>query len=468
MSEHYTLKYASLLAAMVIGANLAHAAVTADEAKKLGTSLTSFGAEKAGNSDGSIPEYTGGLKSIAGHDPKTSRAYPDPFASEKPQYSIDPRNMAKYEALLTEGAKAMLKKYPSYRMDVYSTQRTARYPDWIAENSVKNATTVSLAGEVQGDALKGAAADGMPYAGVPFPIPKNGYEVMWNHKMRVSAPVVHIMSNAALVDSNGGVTPLPRADQYNLSPWWDKSGELRKKTFNATMGFSTELVTPPSQAGTYFLNYYLPSAEENGQKIWFYSPGQRRVRRAPEFAYDIPISSYGGVMFWDELNGFVGRLDRFNFTLVGKKEMIVPYNDFVLTNNAPIAKVATKGHVNPDTVRWEKRRVWVVEADRKDGARHAYKKRRFYVEEDCWCIVANEAYDDSNNLWRVGFVYTFPTYDTGGVSNHVWTYNDLNKGNYFVINLAGPDEGSFFHSYSSSEGLPFPTTAEGVQSRGVR
>ena len=44
------------------------AAVTAEEAKQLGTSLTEFGAEQAGNADGSIPAYTGGLEKVAGYD----------------------------------------------------------------------------------------------------------------------------------------------------------------------------------------------------------------------------------------------------------------------------------------------------------------------------------------------------------------------------------------------------------------
>ena len=53
------------LAIASIAAGNALAAVSADEAKQLGTTLTAVGAEKAGNKDGTIPEYTGGIKAPA-------------------------------------------------------------------------------------------------------------------------------------------------------------------------------------------------------------------------------------------------------------------------------------------------------------------------------------------------------------------------------------------------------------------
>ena len=49
--------------------NGASAAVSPDEAKQLGTTLTAVGAEKAGNTDGTIPEYAGGIKPPADFKP---------------------------------------------------------------------------------------------------------------------------------------------------------------------------------------------------------------------------------------------------------------------------------------------------------------------------------------------------------------------------------------------------------------
>lgn len=461
LKRSLTLKSCAVASVCALIGSAASAAVTADEAKALGTTLTQFGAEKSANADGSIPAYTGGIKPPAGYG-KDSEQYIDPFKDEKPLYTVDAKNESTYASMLTEGTKAMLQKYPSYRLNVYPTHRSVWYPDWVQENSVKNATGAKLSGEVEGDSVKGGAADDLPFAGVPFPIPKNGYEVMWNHKMSYGAPITHMKASAWLVGPSGGINGLPVTDEFFVRPWYDKTGYLRKETFNAINGFSTVLTDPPSSAGIRFLNYYLATANDGGQKIWFYTPGQRRVRAAPEFAYDIPIASYGGVLLWDEVYGFVGRMDRFDFKLVGKKEMLIPYNDFELTNQLPAKDTLDAKHLKPEAVRWEKHRVWVVTATRKEGARHVYSKRTFYVDEDCWCVVANESYDNAGNLWRVGYTYTYPTYDVGGVDNTAWSYNDLIKGNYFVVNIGHKDPGFFMRSYTSAEGLPVKLTPQAV------
>ena len=444
------------------------AAVSAEEAKKLGTTLTEFGAEKAGNADGTIPAYTGGITTLPAGYKKGADQYVDPYKDEKPLYTIDSKNAAKYSAVLTEGAKAMLALYPTYRLDVYPTHRSMAYPGWVLENSVKNATTAKLVGEVEGDSMAGAAPDGLPFAGVPFPIPKTGYEVMWNHKLGYGPAVSHQATSAWLVDSSGSVTTLPTVSGVYLRPWYDRSGKLRKETFDAVFGFSSTLTGPPSSAGIHFLNYYLANSAEGGQKVWFYTPGQRRVRAAPEFNYDIPIASYGGVLVWDEIFGFVGRMDRFDFKLAGKKEMIVPYNVFGVTNTMLSKDILGGKHLTPESVRWEKHRVWVVEATRKPSARHAYAKRIFYVDEDSWCIVASEAYDSGGKLWRAANILTFPTYDVGGVNNTSWNFNDLIKGNYFVVDMGAKDPGNFMRSYTSGEGVPMKLTPQAVAAGSVR
>jgi hypothetical protein len=186
----------------VMSMQMASAAVSPEEAKQLGTTLTKLGAEKAGNSEGSIPAYTGGLQS------STLKVGEDPFAAEKPLYTINASNMAKYEAMLSEGTKTLLKRYPDYRVNVYPTHRTMSFPDWVLENTVKNATTAKLGGPVEGDDLLGEGPDGMPHPGVPFPIPKTGYEVMWNNTAKYSPPLGHIRWSGFLVDESGRTTEL--------------------------------------------------------------------------------------------------------------------------------------------------------------------------------------------------------------------------------------------------------------------
>jgi hypothetical protein len=441
---------AVFVAAAAMVAQSAFAAVSPEEAKALGAQMTKFGADAGKNADGSIPAYTGGLKSLG--RVTEGEHYKDPFADEKPLYSITSKNMGEYEGLLNPGTQALIKRYPTYRVDVYPTHRTMTYPDWFADNSVKNATTAKIAGEIEGDKVIGSAPDGMPFQGIPFPVPKTGYEVMWNYKLRFAPAVSMLKPSAWLVDSGGTVSELPGFEAAYLHPWSDQSGKLRKETYDSYFGFSTRLTSPPTSNGIHFLNYYTPDAA-SAQPVWIYTPGQRRVRKAPEFAYDIPIAAYAGILMWDEFLGFQGRMDRFSFKLVGKKEMIVPYNTFGMSTTKAPNQIVAKDHVNPDAMRWEKRRVWVVESTRKDGVRHAYSRRNFYVEEDCWCIVATESFDNAGKLWRVSQLFNFPVYDVGGMNNEAYLFADLIKGNYFVANIGRGDKNHYVVSYPSSEGL---------------
>ncbi|MFA4917196.1 MAG: DUF1329 domain-containing protein [Syntrophales bacterium] len=441
------------------------AAVSADEARQLGTTLTEFGAEKAGNADGSIPAYTGGLKMDRGK----GRSYADPFKNEKPLYTIDASNVDKYASLLTQGTKAMIKRFPdTYKVHVYPTHRTVRYPSWVLENNIKNATTAKLGGEFEGDNMIGADKKGLPFAGIPFPIPKTGYEVMWNHMLQIEPPVVNFACLALLVDTTGYASKFGGITHYHLHPWYEKSGEIREQTNDALFGFSSTMKFPPSQAGTHFLNLYMPNAAEGGQRVWFYTPGQRRVRRAPEFAYDVPIASYGGVFCWDEVFGFVGRMDRFDFKIIGRKEMIIPYNVFGITNSATLDEQAGVKHVNPSTVRWEKHRVWVVDSTRKAGKRHVYSRRTFYIDEDSWAIAVSDSYDSAGKLWRITNLYLYPPYDAFGIINGTWSISDLAKGNYVVINTGRQEPGNFIKVYTDSAGLGIPLTPQAVAAGGVR
>lgn len=457
-------RYQSMLALAIsiLAANTGYAAVSEAEAGKLGQELTRFGAEQGANADGSIPAYGGGL---IGQQKANPDLYDDPFAGDEKLYSITKDNMAEYDQYLSAGTKAMLERFPTYRLDVYPTRRSMGYPEWFLDNTVKNATTAKLGGAVEGDKVEGAADDGLPYQGIPFPIPKNGYEVMWNHLFRFAPAITQFRSSNWLVDHGGSRNFLATNDGSYLHPWSEESGKFRGKTYDAVFGFHNLIAAPPTSAGTQFLNYYTPDAAAPAP-IWIYTPGQRRVRKAPEFAYDIPMTAYGGVLFWDEPWGFTGRMDRFDFKLVGKKELIVPYN--VLGQQLHSDKVLAESHINPDVVRWEKRRVWMVEADRKDKARHAYKKRVFMVEEDCWCLVQTESYDNSGALWKVQDLLNLPAYDTGGMINNSFVANDLIKGNYVLINVGAEEPGNYLRGYSNDEGLVLRLTPRAVSGASVR
>ncbi|MCT9810845.1 DUF1329 domain-containing protein [Acidovorax sp. Be4] len=416
-----------LAVALALQLCTAFAAVTPDEAKQLGGPLTAFGAIKAASADGKIPEYTGGLsKPPAGFDPKSGE-WPDPFKNEKPLLSITPANMAQHADKLTNGVQALLKQYPSFRIDVYPTHRTMQYPDWVLKNTFKNATTAKLAGKVQGDGVEGA------YGGVPFPIPKNGHEVMWNNSLSFQRTEIAVKNPGQyLVDTSGGRSELPIVPYYSYSPYYDPDLAGEKSQGAAHTKIWSEVTAPPTMAGTAFVINYPYNYSESDQQVWVYTPGQRRVRMAPEYRYDTPYAQNGGVLFWDELALFRGRMDRFDFKLVGKKELYIPYNSY-RTPSAPVDTAFGPKHINPDTIRFEQHRVWVVEATLKPGSRHAYSKRMFYIDEDSWALIEADGYDQDGKLWRVGLASTFNFYDGGGGHfSAAVSFYDLQKGNYFA------------------------------------
>ncbi len=107
------LKISVLAAMMVLAwAVFAFAAATPEEAAQLGKNLTLFGAEAAGNKDGSIPAYTGGLKTPPANYNPGSGFRPDPYVDERPLFSITANNMGQYADKLTDGVKYLLKKWP--------------------------------------------------------------------------------------------------------------------------------------------------------------------------------------------------------------------------------------------------------------------------------------------------------------------------------------------------------------------
>ena len=115
--------------ALVFGGTAAvlWAALTPEEAARLGADLTPIGAEKAGNADGTIPPWEGGITTWPeGYKPGDH--HPDPFPDDPILFTITGQNADQYADKLTPGQMALLKTYDTYKMNVYRTRRTASYP----------------------------------------------------------------------------------------------------------------------------------------------------------------------------------------------------------------------------------------------------------------------------------------------------------------------------------------------------
>ncbi|MES3021555.1 MAG: DUF1329 domain-containing protein [Pseudomonadota bacterium] len=396
----------------------AQAAVGPDEAKQLGNNLTAVGAEKAGNKDGSIPAYAGGLTAPPAGYRKGDGIRPDPFAGEKPLFSVDAKNMAQYAGQLTEGVKALMKRYPSYRLDVYPTHRTAAFPKYVADNTAKCALSAKTANG--GISMTGCLA------GFPFPIPKDGFEAMWNHQVRFNGQSYTLKFQSFNVDASGGVNMAAAGTVIQEYPYWD-SGKTATDTY---FKLKVNYTGPARRNGEAIMVVDPLDYAARGRRAWQYLPGQRRVKLAPQIAFDAPNPSTAGATTYDDSFIFSGSMERYNFKLIGKKEMFVPYNAYKLAYASTPENVFKPNHLNPDVVRWERHRVWVVEATLAEGKRHIYSKRTFYLDEDSWVAVSSDAYDGRGQLYRSGFAYIAPSYELPAPFADMNGHYDLAAGIY--------------------------------------
>lgn len=415
---------AMAVTAMLCGASLA---ASPQEAERLGKDLTPVGAEKAGNKDGSIPAWPGRQAQGPGWSHGQNRAAAWKDKGEKPLYSISAANVDKYADKLTPGQVQLIKQTPGYRMDVYPTHRSCANPDFVEQNTKKNATAAKLGAD--GWSLKEGF---MP--GIPFPIPKSGAEAMWNYKMKYAGIGFEWARNF--------ITLSPRKGSSD----WVQAGATQTYFFPWGAKGSTALADlPPIEYYTYFA-YESPVAlagqalaiayytDRVGSDTFYYFPGQRRVRRMPSYSYDAPQIGFENQYTLDEPRMFNGTIDRFDWKLVGKKEIYVGYNSFgIYDPKAKFNDVVKPDGIDPAARRYELHRVWVVEATVKAGVRHVVPKRTFYLDEDSWSISVAEDFDANGKLWKLRESFVIPVYETASCDNPAFVQYNMLEGGRFVF-----------------------------------
>lgn len=450
------MKAITLLGAAAISAMslLAHAAVTPEEAAKLKTTLTPFGAERAGNKDGSIPEWTGGYTTpVPGFVNGGKR--PDPFAADKPAYAITAKNYEQYADKLSEGSKLMFKRHADFRMDVYATRRTFAAPQYMYDRTAKSATTVTMVDGAGGPIPKGYAG------GIAFPIPKTGEEVMTNHQLRWNGGGSSQTNRGYIITAEGKVIfsaenliegVYPHNQETPVGADWD--------------GYRTQFrittLAPLISKGSATLAW--GNIDNDKALTWTYLTGQRRVRKLPNSCCDTPAPNAAGTLIFDEVQLWEGKLDRFDWKLVGKKELIIPAN----TNRTMQPKEADliKPHfLNPDHVRWELHRVWVVEATLRAGQRHVYAKTTYYVDEDSWIMVLSDRYDAQNTLAKTMLALPFVLPEYPMTSSVSFASYDLTTGAWSVQNLLNEQASQYkvVKKFPSNHFSPDALEAEGVR-----
>jgi hypothetical protein len=444
-----------IIACACASAGGAWAALTAEQAARLGKDLTPLGAEAAGNADGSIPRWDGGYTQVPpGFEP--GKHYPDPFAADKPLLTITAANADEHKSRLTDGAYAMLKRYAGYKMPVYATRRSAAFPKCHYEETRQCAAVATLAGG--GNGVTGCVG------GVPFPVPKDGNEAIWNTLLRYRGDTFGMQWAQAALTRDGDFALVKFEYEYDFS-YGNCSKPANQREPNKILNYLQTATAPARLAGQILLVHETVDQHKEPRSAWTYNPGQRRVRLAPNVAYDNPGTAAEGLRVNDDFGMFNGATDRYDWRLLGKREMYVPYNSYKLSDPAlKYRDILKPGHLNQDLARYELHRVWIVEATLKAGTGHIYSKRVFYIDEDSWAIVATDKYDGRGQLWRHAEMHPMVFYNLPMLFTSVEVHYDILDGRYIASWLKN-EEKLIYEPLKRTAGDYTPSNLRGVGTR---
>ena len=396
----------------------------------LGPGLTPVGAEQGANKDGSIPVWSGGHPRSG----KLSGEFPhdEQIDGDKPLLTITRANYTQYGERLTEGHKELFKRYTDYRMNVYPTRRTVGFPDFIYQATAANAAACKLVGSDEPDGCK---------QGFPFPQPKSGAEVIWNHKLKYRGEAVVRFNNQFIVQPDGSYQATKIIEKVKFYYATSRNPVVLRNGGGEFLRYLSQTLSPARLAGTFILLQDKAGTGDSGRAAWLYTPGLKRLRRAPTVQYDNPYEGTDGNQFYDQVDMFNGALDRYNWKLVGKKEFYLPYNSNRIAGNTVKYKdLVRPHHLNQDLPRYELHRYWVVEGTVKPTTSHTFKLRRFYVDEDSWNIEAVDCYDNKDQLYKFqeGHLVTTPSVQAATTVPEV--IYDFNSGRYIVTAAFNEDQ----------------------------
>ncbi|MES2869624.1 MAG: DUF1329 domain-containing protein [Pseudomonadota bacterium] len=408
------------------------AKVTAEEAAQLGKNLTCVGAERAGNAAGTIPAYTGEfVDRVPGwnHTLYSGDQPVDPFKDEAPVLVLTSANYKAHAEHLTEGQKVLFEKNPgTYKMNIYAGKRIFGVPQYICDRAQSNALNAEL--QNNGMGIKGLGQ-------VPFPIPKDGTELLWNHLLTAGPWTQDITRSNASVLPNGGIgwgktrlRGLSPGNNPNVPPVTEG---VRAFSWNFTM-------QPQRESGVSTVSQDFYDWSTDGRLAWSYNPGTRRVRQLPGFGFDQPMIGTNGTMIVDDDRLFNGSPERYEWSNLGKKEIYIPVNAFrVNSGQLKYSDFLTPVHHNPEYLRFELRRVWVLEGKLKEGYRHIYSKRVIYLDEDTWAGTLADNYDARGTIWKHAMSNYYHHPDAQLAISGVQLFYDLASKQYTAYGLTNEE-----------------------------
>lgn len=415
--------------AILLGTVLLPSVTLADTAAP---ELTPVGAELGGNVAGTIPAWTGGIaQPIAGY--VAGKRLEDPYADDPVLFTISAANQQEYAEHLTEGQKAMLSLYPdTWHMNVYASRRSAAYPDYVYDAIKGNASTSQLITEGRGGVENSNVTS-------PFPEPTQGVEVLWNHNLRFRGVHVNRVDGSAAVTRRGNYNLILKDEEWAIPYAVPGNAAAQAGYPNLLLAFKTKVFAPGFVTGSGALAHDFLNMNKSRRQTWLYSPDLRRVLRSPFSGYDNPASNTDALRFNDEGDMYNGSPSLFTWTLLGKREMYIPYNAYRLhSDKLKVENILGDTHINPDHARYELHRVWVVEGrlkTEKGNKDHKYSRRVFYVDEDSWQIAAADNYDEGGDLWRVSEGHMINYYQVPVPWYTLRVYQDLKASRYLVDGL---------------------------------
>ncbi|HDY83735.1 MAG: DUF1329 domain-containing protein [Gammaproteobacteria bacterium] len=404
--------------------------------------LTPIGAEQAGNAAGTIPAWTGGLTTPP-DSYLTGYHETDPFPGDEPLLQINASNAEQYAQHLSPGQQALLARYPdTWHMNVYQSRRTASFPDFVYEAIARNAKSARVLLEGRGG-VEGARVSS------PFPRPTTGVEVVWNHNLRFRGLRVDRIEGSAAVTRGGRYTVVLSQQDWGFPYGLPQSTPFTRRYPNVLLAVKSKVIEPALLSGDGTLVFDTINQTGNPRKVWVYPRSLRRVVRSPFFGYQIPANHSDGLRTVDDFSLYNGPPDRYEWTLIGKQELYIPYNAYRLHGpQVGHTDIVRAGHINPDHARYELHRVWVVEGRLKEGTRHIYGRRVFYVDEDSWQIAVADSYNTDGELWRVNEAHAINYYTVPVLWSTLEVYHDLLAGRVLVNGLDNRHRPYVFRSSS--------------------
>jgi len=425
---------------------------------RLGQDLTAVGADPAANKDGTIPAFSGMDKPLPGWSFGKVREEYSKLKTEKPLFVIDASNVDKYADRLTPGQIQMLRQVKGYTMPVYETHRNCGVPDFVAKNTKAGALKSGIAKD-------GWSLESATLPGVPFPVPQSGIEVMWNWLARYQGVGVEYQDVYTDISPRAGSTStlVTRLVIRSYFPWAQTGQHSPQDSQGLLSGFYYLYNEPAALAGQGTMQRYYFNRDSES---WYYFTGQRRVRRLPLYAYDAPVIGNENQYPADTTYVFFGNPDRFDWKVVGKKEVYIPYNNFAIQNfSRKMEDAMGATSVASSVRRYELHRVWEIEGTVKAGMRHSAPKKTLYLDEDSWIVATGDDFDVQGKIWKAKENYITPEWDLGACFTSGSTYNDLTSGRYVLDNvvmgtgkdikfyLPGTTDTKFKDSYYTGENL---------------